>query len=200
MVIKGLGERFIQNVVVKDKNQIDIGSMNYDQIYPTKKRFAGLRAESIPSPTITGRQTINTVATVTSSVTATNYYDGSGNAMFIFKNIACPNGTTPVAETLTDTLNLASSTNAITITGNNATDTVDFKLKSQGTYTPSNVTTDRTYDADSQTTAYTGIDNLQAGTPYAQLTDLNALRLAYNELADVVGTLIADLKLSGIIS
>ncbi len=173
MVIKGLGERFIDNIMVKDKNQINVGSMNYDQIYPIKKRFEGLRAESIPAPVLTEQKTTTSTTTVSNIVQANSYRDGLGNSMFIFKIINCPAGTDPVAETLTDTLNLTSSTSAITITGNNATDTVDFKLKSQGTYTPSNVTTDRSFDADTVLVA---------------------------ELADVVGTLIADLKLSGIIS
>lgn len=46
-------------------------------------------------------------------------------------------------------------------------------------------TADRTlsaYTPDSESGAYTGIDNAQAGTPYAQLTDLNALRVAYENL------------------
>ena len=48
-----------------------------------------------------------------------------------------------------------------------------FKINTPGTYTVSNVTTDRSYDADSTTTA---------------------------ELADVLGTLIADLRTLGLVS
>jgi hypothetical protein len=39
-----------------------------------------------------------------------------------------------------------------------------------------------TYTADDESAAYTGIDNAQTGTPYASLTDLNALRAAYENL------------------
>lgn len=47
------------------------------------------------------------------------------------------------------------------------------------------LTADKTtanYTADDESTVYTGIDNAQGGTPYAQLTDLNALRVAYENL------------------
>ena len=46
-------------------------------------------------------------------------------------------------------------------------------------------TADRTlsaYTADNESGAYTGIDNLQAGTVYATVADLNALRVAYENL------------------
>lgn len=52
-------------------------------------------------------------------------------------------------------------------------------------YTQTYSTADRTlsaYTADNESAAYTGIDNAQAGTVYAQLTDLNALRTAYENL------------------
>lgn len=38
------------------------------------------------------------------------------------------------------------------------------------------------YTADAESGAYTGIDNAQAWTPYAQLTDINQLRVAYEAL------------------
>lgn len=38
------------------------------------------------------------------------------------------------------------------------------------------------YTTDAENVAYTGIDNAQAGTVYAQLTDLNFLRVAYENL------------------
>lgn len=52
-------------------------------------------------------------------------------------------------------------------------------------YTQTYSTADRTlgaYVPDDESGAYTGIDKDQAGTPYAQLTDLNALRTAYENL------------------
>ncbi len=71
-----------------------------------------------------------------------------------------------------------------------------IKLIKTNTYTQTYSTADRTlsaYTADAESTAYTGIDNAQAGTPYAQLTDLNALRVAYENLRafveDAVGML-----------
>lgn len=52
-------------------------------------------------------------------------------------------------------------------------------------YTQTYATATRTlsaYTSDPENSAYTGIDNAQAGTPYAKLTDLNALRVAYENL------------------
>lgn len=52
-------------------------------------------------------------------------------------------------------------------------------------FTQTYSTADRTisaYTADNESGAYTGIDNAQVGTVYAQLTDINALRTAYENL------------------
>lgn len=52
-------------------------------------------------------------------------------------------------------------------------------------YTQTYSTADRTlsaYSPDAESSAYTGLDNTAAGTPYAQLADLNALRTAYENL------------------
>jgi len=52
-------------------------------------------------------------------------------------------------------------------------------------YTQAYSTADRTisaYTADSESSTYTGIDNAQGGSVYAQLADLNALRTAYENL------------------
>ena len=52
---------------------------------------------------------------------------GSSNS---FETIAVPNGTSPVADSGTDTLTLTSSDSSVTISGNSGTDTVDFVLPS----------------------------------------------------------------------
>jgi hypothetical protein len=71
-----------------------------------------------------------------------------------------------------------------------------IKLIKTNTYTQTYSTADRTlsaYIADPESGAYSGIDNAQAGTPYAQLADLNALRVAYENLRafaeDIAGML-----------
>lgn len=56
-------------------------------------------------------------------------------------------------------------------------------------YTQTYATADKTlgaYTADDESSTYTGIDNAQAGTVYAQLSDLNALRTAYENLRALV--------------
>lgn len=69
-------------------------------------------------------------------------------------------------------------------------------------------TADRTlsaYAADNEGSAYSGIDNLQVGNVYAQLTDLNALRVAYENLraftediAEFVNALVDDMQSYGL--
>lgn len=56
------------------------------------------------------------------------------------------------------------------------------------------------YTPDSEAVAYTGIDNLQAWTPYAQLTDLNQLRIAYEALRAWYETLRTALQTHWLIS
>lgn len=75
-------------------------------------------------------------------------------------------------------------------------------------FTQTYSTADRTlgaYTPDSESGAYTGIDNLQAGTPYAQLTDLNALRVAYEnvrafveDIAQMLNALVDDHQALGL--
>lgn len=77
-------------------------------------------------------------------------------------------------------------------------------------YTQTFSTADRTfaaYTSDPESGAYTGIDNAQAGTPYAQLTDLNALRVAYETLrvhaedtAQLVNSILDDLQAYGLLA
>jgi hypothetical protein len=45
-----------------------------------------------------------------------------------------------------------------------------------------------------------GIDNAQVGTPYAQLTDLNALRVACDNLRASYDDLLTKLKTTGIVA
>lgn len=77
-------------------------------------------------------------------------------------------------------------------------------------YTQTYATADKTisaYTSDTESVAYTGIDNAQAGTPYAQLTDINALRVAYENLrafsedtTQALNSLIDDLQSLGLVS
>lgn len=84
------------------------------------------------------------------------------------------------------------------------------KLYKTGTYTQTYNTASRTvnaYTPDTESSAYTGIDNLQVGTVYAQVSDLNNLRVAYenlrtsyDNLIQVVTALIDDGQLTGLIA
>ena len=56
------------------------------------------------------------------------------------------------------------------------------------------------YTSDPESSAYSGIDNLQVGSVYAQLSDLNILRVAYDTLRASYDDLLAKLKNTGIIS
>ena len=75
-------------------------------------------------------------------------------------------------------------------------------------YTQTYSTADKTlsaYTSDPESSAYTGIDNLQVGTVYAQVADLNALRTAYEtlrvfveDIAGVVNSHTDDLQALGL--
>lgn len=56
------------------------------------------------------------------------------------------------------------------------------------------------YTSDPENTPYTGIDNSQPGTPYAQLSDLNQLRVAYEALRAGYENLRTALQTHGLIS
>jgi len=109
--------------------------------------------------------------------TSTFTMAATGNNTYTFKDAS---GTVAFLSDITGTnsgTNTGDQTSIVGITGtkaqfNTACTDGDFAYATGQTYTPSNVTTDRTYDANSTT---------------------------LDELADVVGTLIADLKTSGII-
>ena len=56
------------------------------------------------------------------------------------------------------------------------------------------------YISDGEGSAYTGIDNAQVGTVYAQLADLNTLRVAYETLRSSYDDLLTKLKTTGIVA
>jgi hypothetical protein len=76
-------------------------------------------------------------------------------------------------------------------------------------YTQSYATADRTlaaYSPDAETSPYTGHDNAQAGTVYAKVADLNALRTAYEnlralteDLTQMVNATVDDLQALGLV-
>lgn len=56
------------------------------------------------------------------------------------------------------------------------------------------------YTSDAESSAYTGIDNEQDGSVYAQLADLNTLRTAYDNLRASYDDLLTKLKNTGIVA
>jgi hypothetical protein len=91
--------------------------------------------------------------------------------------------------TLADACNLALGTTTGTKIGTATTQKIGFwnatPIVQPSAYTQTYNTPARTvnaYTTDAESSAYTGINNAQAGTPYAQLTDLNSLRVAYENL------------------
>jgi len=56
------------------------------------------------------------------------------------------------------------------------------------------------YTSDPESEAYLGIDNTQGGSVYAQVTDLNILRVAYDTLRASYDNLLANLKTTGIVA
>lgn len=92
-------------------------------------------------------------------------------------------------QTLADGVDIAVGTTTGTKLGTATTQKLGFwnatPVVRPGAFTQTYATADRTlsaYTPDVENSAYTGIDNAQGGTPYAQLTDLNALRVAVENL------------------
>ena len=56
------------------------------------------------------------------------------------------------------------------------------------------------YISDDESVAYTGIDNAQVGSVYAQVSDLNTLRVAYETLRASYDDLLTKLKNTGIVA
>ncbi len=77
--------------------------------------------------------------------------------------------------------------------------TVNTVVSNTDEYTPTNVTTDRAFDADAAANG-AGIDVADVGpADVALLSDHDALVAVVQELADIVGTLIEDLQSARVI-
>jgi hypothetical protein len=126
---------------------------------------------------------------------------GIGGAVNIGGSLTLSDATNLVFNTTTG--NKIGTSNAQKIGVWNATPIVQ-----PAAYTQTFATAARTmnaYTSDAESSAYTGIDNAQGGTPYAQLTDLNTLRVAYenlramaDNLQQVVNSLIDDHQAIGL--
>jgi hypothetical protein len=91
--------------------------------------------------------------------------------------------------TIFEAVNIATGTTSGTKIGTSTSQKLGFynaaPVARQTTYTQTFSTAASTmsaYTTNAQNSAYTGIDNAQAGTVYAKLTDLNLLRVAYENL------------------
>jgi len=85
--------------------------------------------------------------------------------------------------------------NGNVVVGNAPTDTLAFF---GGTAVVRQALT--TYTTDTESVAYTGIDNTAVGTVFAQLTDLQALRIAYENLRISNDDMRAKLVATGLIA
>lgn len=95
----------------------------------------------------------------------------------------------------TNTFSGSVTLNGNNIIGNAPTDTLSFFGS-----TPVVRQTLATYTTDTESVAYTGVDNTQSGTVYAKLTDLQALRLAYENLRTSYDDMRTKLLTTGLIS
>lgn len=107
-----------------------------------------------------------------------------------------------------DTVDLASGKNLTLLAGNITTDTTTgTKIGTATTQklgfwnvTPVVQQVTNAYTSDGEGSAYTGIDNAQAGTVYATVADLNQLRVAYETLRASYDDLLTKLKTTGIVA
>lgn len=96
---------------------------------------------------------------------------------------------------ITDAKDISLGTTTGTKIGTSTTQKLGFWNK-----TPVVQQTTNSYTSNSQSSAYSGIDNLQVGTPYAQVSDLNLLRVAYETLRASYDDLLNKLKNTGIVA
>lgn len=115
-------------------------------------------------------------------------------------------------QTYADAVNLAFNTTTGSKIGTGSTQKIGFwnatPVVQPSAYTQTYSTASRTvnaYTTDAESSAYSGIDNLQVGSVYAQVSDLNALRVAYenlrasyDNLIQVVNSLIDDHQATGL--
>lgn len=113
------------------------------------------------------------------------------------------------AATVLGTLGVSAFVQSIFDDANEAAVITTLGLRQSSTYTQTYSTADRTisaYTSDPESGAYSGIDNAQVGSVYAQLADLNALRVAYENLrafvedvAQALNAVIDDLQAADIV-
>ena len=128
--------------------------------------------------------------------------DGPDSGDFVTVSAGFPVGPIEVlsktATTLTLATNSTSAQTNVTVSTPNPIFTVMGGMEAVNPYTPTNITTDRSYDANAAVSG-TGIDVAAAGPAnVALLSDHDALVAVVQELADVVGTMIADHQGQGI--
>lgn len=149
------------------------------------------------NPTLSTPQDIHTAASPTfAGITITSIVTITGTTIAIVDGVNVTTGTT------TGTKFGTAANQLLAFHGATPTDQC-------AAYTQTYATADRTlsaYTADDESAAYTGIDNAQAGTVYAQLTDLNALRTAYENLrafaediAGMINSVVDDLQEKGLV-
>lgn len=97
--------------------------------------------------------------------------------------------------TVSDSINFALNTTTGTKIGTATTQKLGFWNKAPVIQQVTNA-----YTSDGEGSAYTGIDNLQVGSVYAQVSELNQLRVAYETLRASYDDLLTKLKTTGIVA
>lgn len=114
-----------QTAIGKRANSIDPKTIN---------KFKGTVSTDLQSlttdiiPFMGSTYSLGTTSKTFASIYVDSIFSSTGTALLTFKTIATPLGTSVIADSLTDTLTLASASGAIKITGNAVTDTVDLDV------------------------------------------------------------------------
>jgi hypothetical protein len=161
-----------------------------------------------PMVAFRGTQAADSIGVRTQNATGgINMFIAGGSGAFIAGAAAGDGGIQPI--TTGKMLHFGGTTKVVTVTRDNK---IGFfavaPVLQQGAYTQTFSTAARTvnaYTTNAQSGAYTGIATGVGATPYAQLTDLNLLRVAYenlrashDNLMQVVNALIDDHQAYGL--
>ncbi len=153
MIFEATKQKGIQFKKLKDLNNknAEVSVIKREEIFGIKKVDNPPYAGSVPAKTITGNAIdlsgftygavpasilpsiddtydLGSAEQTWNSIYVNNIYTSTGTGIFTFKTVKGTAGTDPVADTLTDTLNLVSTDSSVVITGDSSTDTLNFSV------------------------------------------------------------------------
>lgn len=124
--LPGLGAVYEATDVPIVKLQVDSIPQEQVRTGPDPSTLGSIGANLVPASDVA--YDLGTSTSSWRAIYVDQIYDENGNAVHVFKTINVPNGTAPVADSLTDALSLTSTGGSVTITGDALTDSINFDI------------------------------------------------------------------------